>query len=753
LTRLLRLRAALWAAIAVAVASCASVGGQPPDGAATAAVSADGSGTTAPAGPPVAAQVPHTVSSPHGERNDEYYWLRDDTRSNPDVLAYLAAENAYAEAMLAHTRPLQDTIYREIVGRIKADDGTVPQRENGYWYYARYEPGGEFPIHARRKGTLEAPEELLLDPNAMAAGKAYFQIGNYEVSVNGRMLGWAEDSVGRRQWTVRFKDLVTGELLPDTLVNVEPDFVWANDSRTVLYIEKDPVTLLGTRVRRHLLGAPVADDPVVYEEKDPSFYLGLAKSRSNRYLWIQLESTLATEQWVADANHPALPFRVLVPRERGHEYDATDLGERFILHTNWQAPNFRIVEAPAARVADRTLWKDVVAHRDDAFIEDYQVFNQWLAIGERSQGLRQLRVRRWGDGTERVIAADEPTYTATLGDNREPESGTLRYTYTSLTTPTSVYDYDLASGERTLRKQDPVLGKFESSDYVAEHLWIEARDGAKVPVSLVHRKGLKRNGRAPLVLYGYGAYGYSSDPRFSSPLLSLLDRGFVYAIAHVRGGQEMGRAWYEGGRLLDKQNSFNDFVDVTRALVDLEYAAPDRVFAMGASAGGLLVAAAVNQCPGCYRGLLVLVPFVDVVTTMLDASIPLTANEFDEWGDPAQKAYYEYLLGYSPYDNIEAKDYPAMMVATGLWDSQVQYYEPAKWVARLRAHKTDDHPLLFRVNMEAGHGGIAGRYLAYRETALYYAFLLDQLGRAGESAAKAPGEAWQDPGPSLFRND
>lgn len=750
-TRVHSLRPAIWAVIA-GVAACTSIGDRQPDGAAPASVPVGESVATAPAGPPIAAQVPHTVTSPHGDRIDEYYWLRDDTRSNPEVLAHLAAENAYADAMLAHTRPLQDTIYREIVGRIKADDGTVPQRENGYWYYARYEPGGEFPIHARRKGTLEAPEELLLDPNAMAAGKAYFQIGNYEVSVNGRMLAWAEDSVGRRQWTVRFKDLVTGELLSDTLVNVEPDFVWANDSRTVLYVEKDPDTLLGNRVRRHVLGTPVADDPVVYEEKDPSYYLGLAKSRSNRYLWIQLESTLATEQWVADANDPALAFRVLLPRERGHEYDATDLGERFILHTNWQAPNFRIVEAPSARVADRSLWRDVVAHRDDALIEDYQVFNEWLAIGERSQGLRQLRVRRWGDGTERVIAADEPTYTATLGDNREPESGTLRYTYTSLTTPTTVYDYDFATGARTLRKQDPVLGDFEPSDYVAEHLWIEARDGAKVPVSLVHRKGLKRNGRAPLLLYGYGAYGYSSDPRFSSPLLSLLDRGFVYAIAHVRGGQEMGRAWYEDGRLLRKQNSFNDFVDVTRALVEMDYAAADKVFAMGASAGGLLMAAAVNQCPDCYRGLLVLVPFVDVVTTMLDPGIPLTANEFDEWGNPARKADYDYLLSYSPYDNIERKDYPAMLVATGLWDSQVQYYEPAKWVARLRARKTDDQPLLFRVSMDAGHGGIAGRYQAYRETALYYAFVLDRLGRADE-AADAPREPWKDPGPSPFRYD
>ena len=731
MTRLPRLRALLWAAFAVAGTACTAFGDRQPDGAAT-------TNAAAPAVPPVAARVPHTVTSPHGDRIDDYYWLRDDTRSKPEVLQYLQAENAYTDAMLAHTQALQDALYAEITGRIQADDATVPQRENGYWYYARYDERREYPVHARRKGTLEAPEELLLDTNAMAAGKAYFQIGNYEVSVNGRMLGWAEDSVGRRQWTVRFRDLVTGELLPDTLVNVEPDFVWANDSRTVLYVEKDPVTLLGNRVRRHVLGTPVADDPVVYEERDASYFVGLAKSRSNRYLWIQLDSTEASEQWVADANDPKLPFRVLVPRERGHEYDATDLGERFIIRSNWQAPNFRIVEAPASRVADRALWKDVVPHRDDAYVEEYQVFNQWLAVGERVDGRLRLRVRRWGDGSERVIAADEPTCTTALGDNREPESETLRYTYTSLTTPNSVYDYDFASGTRTLRKQDRVLGEYKASDYVSEHLWIEARDGTRVPVSLVHRRDLERNGRAPLLLYGYGAYGYSSDPRFSSPLLSLLDRGFVYAIAHVRGGQELGRAWYEDGRLLNKQHTFDDFVDVTRALVELDYAAADKVFAMGASAGGLLMGAAVNQCPRCYRGLLVLVPFVDVVTTMLDPSIPLTANEFDEWGDPAQKAYYDYQLSYSPYDNVEAKDYPAMLVATGLWDSQVQYHEPAKWVAKLRARKTDRNPLLLRVDLASGHGGRAGRYQAYRETALYYAFLLDRLGRADDARPAAP---------------
>lgn len=727
------LRRVRWPAscLALALLSACATGAQAP---AERGAGADAATAVA----PVAAVVPYTVHSPHGDRVDDYYWLRDDTRSKPEVLEYLQAENAYTDAMLAHTQALQDTLYAEIAGRIQADDATVPQRENGYWYYARYDEGRDHPVHARRKGTLEAPEEVLLDTNAMAAGKAYFQIGNYEVSVNGRMLGWAEDSVGRRQWTVRFRDLVTGELLPDTLVNVEPDFVWANDSRTVLYVEKDPVTLLGKRVRRHVLGTPVANDPVVYEERDASYFVGLAKSRSNRYLWIQLDSTEASEQWVADANDPKLPFRVLVPRERGHEYDATDLGERFIIRSNWQAPNFRIVEAPAARVADRALWKDVVPHRDDAYVEEYQVFNQWLAVGERVDGRLRLRVRRWGDGSERVIAADEPTYTAALGDNREPESETLRYTYTSLTTPNSVYDYDFATGTRTLRKQDRVLGGYDPANYIAEFLRVDARDGAKVPVSLVYRKGLRRNGRAPLLLYGYGAYGYSSDPRFSSPLLSLLDRGFVYAIAHVRGGQELGRAWYEDGRLLDKQNTFNDFVDVTRALVELDHAAADKVFAMGASAGGLLMGAAVNQCPRCYRGLLVLVPFVDVVTTMLDPSIPLTANEFDEWGDPAQKAYYDYQLSYSPYDNVEAKDYPAMLVATGLWDSQVQYYEPAKWVAKLRARKTDRNPLLLRVDLASGHGGRAGRYQAYRETALYYAFLLDLLGRADDARPAAP---------------
>ncbi len=683
-------------------------------------------GFRAPA-PPIAAQKPHIVRSPHGDRPDPYYWLRDDTRSNPEVLAHLAAETRYAEAMLAHTKPAQELLYAEMLARTRQDEATVPQRERGYWYYARYVEGSEYAIHARKRETLDAPEEVLLDGNALAAGHAFFEIGAYSVSPDDLRIAWVEDTVGRLQFTLRVKDLATGAVLADRIENIEAEFVWA-DSETLLYIEKDPVTLLGQRVRKHRLGTDPANDPLVYEEKDPAFYMSLERDPSGRLLWISLTSTLATELRYAAANDPALAFRTLIPRERDHLYDAVDFGDEFVIRTNWQAKNFRIVRASASKAADRSQWREVVAHQPNALIEDFFVFEDVLAIGERSRGLRSIRVRRWADGQESRIAADEPAYAMSLDDNREPGAKMLRYAYTSLTSPSAIYDYDFATGERVLRKRQLVLGGFDSENYRSELLWVAARDGVRVPVSLVYRTGFMRDGRAPLLLYGYGAYGLSADAEFDANRLSLLDRGFVFAIAHVRGGQELGRAWYEDGRLLRKQNSFNDFVDVTRELVARGYAAQDRVFAMGGSAGGLLMGAVLNQCPECYRGALVRVPFVDAVTTMLDESIPLTTNEFDEWGDPRKKAYYDYMLAYSPYDNIPGKPYPALLVTTGLWDGLVQYYEPAKWVAKLRAQKTGDQPLLFHVNMEAGHSGRSGRFQRLRETAMNYAFLLDQAG-------------------------
>jgi oligopeptidase B len=700
------------------------------DGAEKGLVARDASGRPL---PPVADRVPHVVASPHGDREDPYYWLRDDTRTNPKMLAWLEAENAYKQAMLAHTAGAQQALYDEIVGRVKQDDASVPERRNGWWYYTRYEEGGEYPIIARRKAGADgrydaaAPEQVMLDGNALAQGKAFFQIGNTEVTRDGRILAWVEDTSGRRQWTLRFKDLETGALLADEIRNVEASLAWANDGKTLLYIEKDPVTLLGYKVRKHVLGTDPATDPLVYEEKDRSFYMGVFKSRSDRFIHIGVQSTVSSEQWVADANDPALAFSRLVARERDHEYQAEDFGGDWIIRTNWQARNFRVVRVPMARVADRGAWKDVVAHRDDAFVQDAAVFRDFLAVNERAGGLRQVRTVRWADGQSKVIESGEKPYTAYLGSNPDPDTGTLRYYYTSLTTPGSTYDLDVASGARTLMKREPVLGDFDPANYASEFVFATARDGTRVPVSIVYRRGFERDGTAALYQYAYGSYGASTDPSFSSQRLSLLDRGVVFAIAHIRGGQEMGRQWYDDGKLLNKKNTFTDFVDVTDFLVREGYAAKDRVVAMGGSAGGLLMGAVVNLAPEKYRAIVAHVPFVDVITTMLDESIPLTTNEFDEWGNPKDKAYYDYMLSYSPYDNVERKAYPAMLVTTGLWDSQVQYFEPAKWVAKLRTMKTDDNPLLFRVNLEAGHGGKSGRFQRFRETAEEYAFLLDQL--------------------------
>ena len=569
----------------------------------------------------------------------------------------------------------------------------------------------------------------MLDGNAMAAaaGTGYFQIGSPQVTHDGRILAYGLDTVGRRQYRMKFKNLETGETLKDEVENVEPNFAWANDGKTVLYVEKDPVTLLSVRVKKHVLGTDPKSDPLVYEEKDHAFYLGVDKSRSDRFLWIQLQSTVSTEQWYADANDPKLKFRVVVPRERDHEYEAEDLGSDFILRTNWKAKNFRIVRTPMKTAADRATWQDVIPARDDAFVHDFTTFSDYLVVNDRANALRRITVKRWSDGRESIISADEPSYTLFLGENPEPDTRTLRYIYTSLSTPRSVYDVDLSSGEKKLMKRDEVRGGFDPENYRTDFVWAPARDGKKVPVSILYRKGFQKGSDAPLLQYAYGSYGASTEPSFNGNVLSLVDRGFVYAVAHIRGGQELGRAWYEDGKLLNKKNTFNDFVDVTRFLVQQGYAAPDKVFAYGGSAGGLLMGAVANQCPECYRGVIAAVPFVDVVTTMLDESIPLTSNEFDEWGNPKEKKYYDYMLSYSPYDNVEKKAYPAMLVTTGLWDSQVQYFEPAKWVAKLRAMKTDRHLLVFHVNMEAGHGGNSGRFRRLKETALQYAFMLDQL--------------------------
>ncbi|MGN7726823.1 S9 family peptidase [Luteimonas sp. 22616] len=683
--------------------------------------------------PPDVARRPHVVETPFGAtRDDDYYWLRDDSRKDKDMLAYLGAENAYADAVMAPLKPLQDTLYEEIVGRIKQDDSSVPYRERGYWYYTRFETGKDYPIHARRKGTMEGPEEILFDVNAMAAGKDYFSLADYEVSQDNRIVAWTQDDVGRRQYSIHFKNLDTGEVYPDVITGVAYYTAWADDNKTLFYVENDPETLLTVRTKKHVLGTPASEDALVYEEADDSFYMGISRSRDDKYICIDLGSTVSSELRCAPAADPAA-FTVLAPREQDVEYDADHLGDRWVIRTNAPAAdgspatNFKLVTAPDGSTS-RKDWQDLVPHRDDVFIEDFDLFDGFTAIAERSGGLERIRLLK-ADGSEEYVKADEPAYSMGLDINSEHDTPWLRYGYTSMTTPETTYELNVETGERRQLKQQPVLG-YDPTKYATERLWATARDGTRVPVSVVYRKGFEKDGKGALLQYAYGSYGHSIDPTFSATTVSLLDRGMVYAIAHIRGGQEMGRKWYDDGKLLHKKNTFTDFIDVTDFLVKAGYAAPDRVAAYGGSAGGLLMGAITNMAPEKYRVILSQVPFVDVVTTMLDPSIPLTTVEYDEWGNPEQKAYYDYMLSYSPYDNLESHAYPAMFVGTGLWDSQVQYWEPVKYVARLRDVDTGALPVLLRTNMDAGHGGKSGRFRKYRELSEMYAFLLDQLGVA-----------------------
>ncbi len=704
------------------------------------------SALAASATPPDVAKKPHVVKAPHGaERNDEYYWLRDDKRENKEMLAYLNAENAYTDAVMAPLKPLEDKLYDEVVARIKQDDASVPYRERGWWYYARFVTGKDYPVHARRKDgpgvdavSIQAAnaagdftgEQVLLDVNALGEGKDYYNVGDYEVSPDNRLLAYADDTNGRRQYTIRFKNLDTGEMLPDTVTNAEPNLVWSDDGRTLFYVDKDPETLLSKRVKAHVLGTPASQDALVYEEEDDSFYMGIGRSRDDKFICISVESTVSSEMRCTPAASPGV-FTVLAPRERDVEYQADHLGDRWVIRTNADgATNFKIVTAPTDSTS-RKDWKDWVAHRDDVFVEGFELFDGFSVVAERANALESLRVIK-ADGSSDYVKADEPAYSMGLSAN--PETGTdwLRYSYTSMTTPATTYEINTKTGERRQLKQQPVPG-YDASKYVTERVWAPARDGkTKIPVTLVYRKDVARDGKAPMLQYAYGSYGASMDPNFSITNVSLLDRGVVYALAHIRGGQEMGRAWYDDGKLYNKINTFTDFIDVTDYLVKEGYAAKDRVAAMGGSAGGLLMGAVSNMAPEKYKVILTLVPFVDVVTTMLDPTIPLTTNEYDEWGNPEEKGYYDYILTYSPYDNLQAKAYPAMFVGTGLWDSQVQYWEPAKYVARLRDLNTGKGPVVFRTNMEAGHGGKSGRFRQYRERAEMFAFMLDQLGVASK---------------------
>jgi len=673
---------------------------------------------------PVAEKRPHSLEA-HGEvRVDDYYWLRE--RSNPKVLAYLEAENAYTAAVMAPTDELQAQLFEELKNRIQPDESTVPSRYHGYYYYKRYEEGLEYPIYCRKKGSVDAPEEVTLDVNQIAEGHDFCSVRGVAVSPDTRLLAWAVDTVGRRKYTIHLTDLETGEVLTDVIPEVTGNLVWANDNRTLFYGKQDSETLRSYQIYRHRLGTEPSEDVPVYEETDPTFSVSVWKTRSERFIMIDSEQTLASEVRFLDAGKPAGEFRIIAPRERGVEYSVSEVDDRFIIRTNLGAKNFRLMVAPVAKPG-REYWREIIPGRDDVFLQGVEVFRKFTVVTERRDGLRHIRIIPLAGGEGREIRFDEPVYVTWVDENPEVDSTVLRYGYMSLNTPETIYDLDMVTGERTLMKREQVLGGFDPANYVVERLWAPARDGVQVPISLVHRKGIERDGSRPLLLYAYGSYGSSMEAWFRPAVVSLLDRGFVYAIAHVRGGQELGRQWYEDGKLLKKKNTFTDFIDCGRFLVDEGYSSPDRLFARGGSAGGLVMGSVANMAPELFAGIIANVPWVDVVTTMLDEDIPLTTAEYDEWGDPNQREFYDYMLSYSPYDNVEAKAYPAILVTTSLNDSQVQYWEPAKWVAKLRALKTDDNPLIFKTEMEAGHGGVSGRFKQYRETALEYAFMLEVL--------------------------
>ncbi len=681
----------------------------------------------APSGPvaPVAEKKPHNLEM-HGDvRVDDYYWLRE--KENPEVLAYLEAENSFTEAVMADTEVLQAELFEELKNRIEPDDASVPALFNGHYYYERYVEGGEYPLHCRRQGSADAPEQIMLDVNQIAVGHDFCSVRGVAPSPDSRLLAWAVDTVGRRKYTINITDLETGEALDDVIPDVTGNLVWANDNRTLFYTRQDPETLRSYQVYRHVLGTPVADDVLIYEEADPTFGVYAWKTRSSKYILIQSQQTLATEVHFIDADKPDGRLRTIAPRERNVEYGVDHVGDSFIIRTNLDAENFRLVKAPVAKPG-RANWKELIPGRDDIFLQGVEVFRNFMVATERRDGLRHLRVIPWDGGEEFEIEFDEPAYVTWVDENFEMDTSVLRYGYSSLNTPVTIYDLDLETHERTLLKQEKVLGGFAAENYTVERHMAPARDGIEVPVSLVYRKGTPRNGTSPLLLYAYGSYGSISEAWFKSSVVSLLDRGFVYAVAHVRGGQEMGRRWYEDGKLLKKKNTFTDFVDCGQYLVDEGFTAPDRLFAQGGSAGGLLMGAVSNLAPELFAGIIANVPWVDVVTTMLDDTIPLTTSEYDEWGNPNDPEYYDYMLSYSPYDNVEAKNYPALLVTTALEDSQVQYFEPAKWVAKLRDLKTDDNALLFKCEMAAaGHGGVSGRFKRYHETALEYAFMLEVL--------------------------
>ncbi len=676
--------------------------------------------------PPVAEKIKKELTIHGDTRIDNYFWLKE--RENPKVLEYLKAENEYLNKSLKHTKKLQKNLYEEIIARIKQTDESVPYFKNGYWYYIRYEEGKEYPVYCRKKENLKNKEEVMLNVNEMAKGHSYYEVGGMSVSPDNKILAYGIDTVSRRLYTVYFKNLETGEVSNPGIVNTNASTAWANDNKTLFYTGKDVTTLRSYIIKKHKLGTSAENDLVAYEENDEIFTSDVYRSKSGDYIMIGSFSTLSTEYRTLKTNDPDGKFKIFQPREKNHEYYLGHFNDKFYIHTNWNAQNFRLMETSVDKTTKEN-WKELIPHRKDVYLIDMDIFENYLVVSERVEGLTKLRIINWENKEEYYLPFAEEVYEAYPSVNPEFETDWLRFSYSSLTTPNSVYDFNMATKEKKLMKQEEVVGDFSPDNYEAKRLYAYAKDSVKVPISLVYRKGIKLDGSNPLVLYGYGSYGYTIDPYFNSVRLSLLDRGFVYAIAHIRGGQIYGRPWYDDGKMMKKKNTFTDFIACAEELINEGYTSNEKLCALGGSAGGLLMGAVVNMRPDLFKAVIAAVPFVDVVTTMLDESIPLTTGEFDEWGNPAEsKEIYEYILSYSPYDQVESKDYPAMLVTTGLHDSQVQYWEPAKWVAKLRDIKTDDNILLLYTNMDTGHGGASGRFERYKETALEYAFFLDQMG-------------------------
>lgn len=684
---------------------------------------------------PVADKIPHTMTL-HGEtRIDDYYWMRDDERKDPKIIAHLNAENDYTKAQFKPYEGLKKQLFEELVARLDKDESSVPYFWHKHWYYRYYKAGFEYPIVARKTAIDSNDELVLLDVNERAAGHDFYGLGGISVSPDETKLVFGEDLLSRRIYSLYFKDLVSGELIADKLEGTDGRVVWSNDNQHLFYIAKDPQTLLGYQVFRHKLGTDQSKDVLVYEEQDDTFYIGLGKSLDETSIALYAESTITSEVLMLDADAALGEFKAVLPREEGHEYSVSKLGDSYYILTNWQASNFRLMKVAVDKAADKQAWQDVIANDPESRIEDVLLLTQYMVVQTRERGISRIHVYPlkgqdfdMSSGVE--LEFNDPAYVVGFDVNASQQSDKLRLYYSSPTTPESVYEYDLTQpNQRKLLKQEQVLGGFDATLYQAERLFIKARDGKEIPVTLVYRKEMfNKDGTNPLYQYGYGSYGYTVEPDFSSSILSLLDRGFVYSIAHVRGSEMLGRGWYDDGRMLNKQNSFNDFIDVTQALTAQGYGDKNKVVAAGGSAGGLLMGGVINQAPQNYFAVAAHVPFVDIVTTMLDESIPLTTNEYDEWGNPNDKVYFDYMLSYSPYDQAKVQDYPHLLVTTGLHDSQVQYFEPAKWVAKLRDIKTDDNLLLFDTDMEAGHGGKSGRYRQYEDKAQEYAFFIGLLG-------------------------